>query len=176
MERSLGGRIWVIENYVSHQTSFPGGSGHLMSLALILREGLTSMTVAGTPLPGAFGSEGGANNQPHSNPQVSPVLLKELTNHFSGTGIPLATCCWRAAATSSPWAMPTGDSLASCGVSAFFAYGLLSDAQVSSGKTRLTCSHEGNFSWTFLWRPTIRFQLMSSSLNTYMRPTVAMSG
>jgi hypothetical protein len=144
----------VIENYVSHQTSFPGGSGHLMSLALILKEGLTSMTVAGTPLPGTFGSEEGAKSQPHSNPQVSPVLLSELTNHFSGTGIPLATCCWSTAATSKPWDMPAGDSLASCGVSAFFAYPILSDAQVSSGRTVLTCSHDGNLAWTLLCRPT----------------------
>jgi hypothetical protein len=145
--------------------------------AIVGKKWLTSITVAGTPPPGAFGvEEGRLNNHPHSNPQVSPVLLKELTNHFSGTGIPSATCCCSTAATSSPWAMPAGDSLASCGVSAVFAYALLSDAQVSSGKTRLACSHEGNFSWTLLWRPTIRFQLMSSSLNTYMRPTMAMSG
>jgi hypothetical protein len=75
-----------------------------------------------TPLP---------KSHPHSSPQVSPVLFKELTKNFSGAGIPLPTSLCSAEDTSKASEMPEGVRLASWGVCTFLAFLLVDVGRVS---------------------------------------------
>jgi hypothetical protein len=96
------------------------------------RKKLTSMTVAAIPHPLSSPSTHPAfrvsaviplpKSHPHSSPQVSPVLFRELTKNFSGIGIPFPNSLCNAEATSKASEMPEGARLASCGVGTFLAF------------------------------------------------------